>query len=67
MRQSGSALRKLIRAVAAAGFWSGEANGEKQDVPRKSELRAAAQRYWDTLFIRPWLDHGWSAAFDRID
>ena len=30
MRQSGSALRKLIRSVAEAWFWSGVANGHRQ-------------------------------------
>lgn len=28
IRQSGNALSKLIRSDAAAGFWSGEANGQ---------------------------------------
>jgi hypothetical protein len=30
MRQSGKDLRKLIRSLAAAGVWSGEANGEER-------------------------------------
>ncbi len=38
MRQSGSALRKLFRSVAAAGFWCGEANGEERLLGTKPGL-----------------------------
>ena len=58
IRQSGNSLRKLIRSVAPAGFWSGGANSEKQDVANESELRAAAQRYKDRLLIDP----GWTTS-----
>jgi hypothetical protein len=59
MRQSGSALRKLIRSVAAAGFWSGEANGEERFLGTKPELAAPRHRYWDTLLMGPdqWVVH----------
>jgi len=38
-------LRKLIRSLAAAGFWSGEANGQERVLRTKPELAAARQRY----------------------
>jgi hypothetical protein len=44
MRQSGSALRKLIRSVAADGIWSGEANGQERVLRTKPKLAAAGQR-----------------------
>jgi hypothetical protein len=53
MRQSSSALRKLIRPVAAAGFWSGEANGEERFPGTQPELEAPRNRYWDTLLMGP--------------
>jgi hypothetical protein len=56
MRQSGNALRKLIRSVAAAGFWSGGVNGERQDLTSKPLLPRARQGYWDRLLIDP----GWA-------
>ncbi len=36
MGQPGIALRKPIRSVAAAGFWSGIVNGERQALKRVS-------------------------------
>ncbi|MCP9860581.1 hypothetical protein [Cyanobium sp. Cruz-8H5] len=51
IRQSGNALRKLIRSLAAAGFWSGEANGQEQVLRTKPELAAPRQRYWDRLLM----------------
>ncbi len=45
MRQSGRALRKLIRSAAAAGFWSGAAKDEKHDLTSKPLLQAARQGY----------------------
>jgi hypothetical protein len=48
-----SALRKLIRLVAAAGFWSGVANGERQDLISKPLLPRARQGYWDRLLMNP--------------
>jgi hypothetical protein len=53
MRQSGNALRKLIRSLAAAGFWSGVANGESQDLASKPLLQHASQDYWDRLLMGP--------------
>jgi hypothetical protein len=49
MRQSGRALRKLIRSAAAAGFWSGAAKDEKHDLTSKPLLQAARQGYRDRL------------------
>ena len=45
IRQSGNALRKLIRSLAAAGFWSGEDNGQERVLRTKPELAAPRQRY----------------------
>jgi hypothetical protein len=56
MRQSGSALRKLFRSLAAAAFWSGVANDEKQDLPAPLRQRAH-QGYRDRLQIGP-VAHG---------
>jgi hypothetical protein len=70
MRQSGSALRKLIRSVAAAGFWSGEANGEERFLGTKPELAAPRHRYWDTLLMGPAAAMGERAATlfgERVD
>ena len=53
MRQSGSALRKLIRSVAAAKFSSGEAKRFGRGLRTKPELTAARQSYWDRLLIGP--------------
>ena len=53
MRQSGRALRKLIRSAAAAGFWSGAAKDEKHDLTSKPLLQAARQGYWDRLLMGP--------------
>ena len=53
MRQSGSALRKLIRSVAAKGFWSRAAKDEKRDPVSKPLLQAARQGYWDKLLMGP--------------
>jgi hypothetical protein len=57
MRQSGRALRKLIRSVAVAGFWSGVANGESQDLASEALLQRAYQGYWDRLLMGP--DDDW--------
>jgi hypothetical protein len=53
MRQSGSDLRKLIRSLAAAGFWSGVADGERQDTASKPPRQRARQAYWDRLLMDP--------------
>ena len=53
MRQSSNALGKLIRWVAAAGFWSGGVNGERQGLTSKPLLPRARQGYWDRLLIDP--------------
>ena len=55
IRQSGNALRKLIRSLAAAGLWSGEANGQERVLRTKPELAAPRQRYPDRLLMGP--DH----------
>ena len=54
MRQSGSVLRKLIRSVAAAWFWSGEANGKERFLGTKPELAAAPPLLGHTS-NGPWL------------
>jgi len=43
MRQAGNALRKLIRSLAEAGFWRGEAKGERQDMASKPVLLQPAR------------------------
>jgi hypothetical protein len=48
-RQSGSALRKLIGSVAAAGFSSGDAKRCGRDLRTKPKLNSVRQAYWDTL------------------
>jgi len=53
MRQSGSALRKLIRSVAVDGIWSGEANGQERVLCTKPKLAAAGQRSWNRLPMGP--------------
>jgi hypothetical protein len=45
IRQSGRALRKLIRSLAAAGFWSAEDNRQERVLRTKPELAAPRQRY----------------------
>ncbi len=49
MRQSGRALRKLIRSVAAVGVSSEAAKVVELVVPTKAKLAGAGQRYWDRL------------------
>lgn len=46
-------MRKLIRSVAAAGFWSDEVNDEERDLTSKPLLQAARQSYWDRLLMGP--------------
>jgi hypothetical protein len=53
MRQSGSALRKLIRSVVAAGVSSGDANGQELFLRTKPQAARASNRYWDRLLIGP--------------
>jgi len=52
-RQSGSALRKLIKSVAAAGLSSGETKRLGRVLNINPELNAAFQGYWNTLQIGP--------------
>ena len=63
-RQSGSALRKLIRSVAAAGFSSGEVKRYGRDLRTKPELSDARQGYWDRLLMGP--DHEAAEARTRV-
>jgi hypothetical protein len=51
--QSGSALRKPIGSVAAAGFWNGVAKDEKHGLTSKPLREAARQSYWDRLLMGP--------------
>ena len=53
MRQSGNALRKLIRSVAAPGFWRVEGKAARRDPARKPLPQAARQGYWDRLLMSP--------------
>jgi hypothetical protein len=54
MRQSGSALRKLIRSVAAAELWrGGVGKNQEQDHPRKTQSGTGAETGWDRLIIGP--------------
>ena len=52
-RQSGSALRKLIRSTARAGVSNGEANGEELFPRTKPKPTAACQCYWDRPLMGP--------------
>jgi len=54
MRQSGSALRKLIRSVAAAGLWSGGVGKDQERyASRKSQSGTGRKAAWDGLLIGP--------------
>jgi len=53
IRQSGSALRKLIRSAAAAGLSSEEAKVDELVAPTKPQLAGTSQRYWDRLLMGP--------------
>ena len=53
MHQSGSALSKLVRTLAAEEFWRGEDNGYERLLGTKLELAVACQRTWVTLLIGP--------------
>jgi len=53
IRQSGNALRKLIRSTASAGVSSGEANGEVLLPRTNPQLAAASQCYQDRLLMVP--------------
>ncbi len=51
LQHYGSALRKLIRSLAAAGVSSGDANGEKLFPLRKPQSALAIQRCWERLLM----------------
>lgn len=54
MRQSGSALRKLIRSVAAAGLWSGGVGKDQERyASRKSQSETRRKAVWDGPLIGP--------------
>ena len=53
MRQSGSALRKLIRSVAVAGVASWDPKTEERFPRRTTQRNGADQSDWDTLLIGP--------------
>jgi len=54
IRQSGSALRKLIRSLAAAGVAAGWVAKEKVRIPAHNTVGATPQPvYWDRLLIGP--------------
>lgn len=57
IRQSGNALRKLIRSIATEGVSSKKANGEELFPRTKPRLAVASQCYGDrllmALFYRP--------------
>ncbi len=53
MRQSGSALRKAIRLVAAEGVWSGEAKGERLRRRTTEPIAGDGEGHWGTLLIDP--------------
>ena len=53
MRQSGSALRKLIRSVAVAGVASWDPKAEERFPRRTTQMNGDGQHYWDTLLIGP--------------
>jgi len=63
MRQSGNALRKLIRSVAAAGLWSGGVGKDQERyASRKSQSGTGGKAAWDGLLIGPGFraDRGWA-------
>ena len=50
MRQSGSALRKLIRSVAAAGLWRGDVGKDQERyASRKTQSGTGGKAAWDDL------------------
>jgi len=52
MRQSGSALRKLIRSVAAAGLWSGGVGKDQERyASKKSQSGTGEKPTWDGPLI----------------
>ena len=54
MRQSGSALRKLIRSVAEAGLWSGGVGKDQvQYASRESQSGTGGKAVWDGPLIGP--------------
>jgi hypothetical protein len=53
MRQSGNALRKLVRSVAAEGFWSGEVKGARRDLARKTIAAGSPTRLLRQTFNGP--------------
>ena len=53
MRQSGRALRKLIRSVAAAGVSGGVAKREERFQHTSALIPGAVEGYWDRLLMDP--------------
>jgi len=54
VRQSGNALRKLIRSAAAAGLWSGGVSKDQERCSsRKSQSGAGRKAAWDGPLIGP--------------
>jgi len=53
MRQSGSALRKLIRSVAAAGVSGVDAKSEERFQRTTALIPGAVEGYWDRLLMDP--------------
>jgi len=54
MRQSGKALRKLIRSVAAAGLWTdGVGKDQVRDASRRNQSETGLGLSWDRPLIGP--------------